>query len=89
MYHFFVTQDQIGPETITITGPDVNHMKNVLRMKPGEEILISNGVDKDYRCQVETLDSDAVTARILSVREPNFRERSICSRDFPNRKRWN
>ena len=46
MYHFFVTQDQIGPETITITGPDVNHMKNVLRMKPGEEILISNGVDK-------------------------------------------
>ena len=44
-------------------------MKNVLRMKPGEEILISNGVDKDYRCQVETLDSDAVTARILSVDE--------------------
>ena len=69
MYHFFVTQDQIGPETITITGSDVNHMKNVLRMKPGEEILISNGVDKDYRCQVETLDSDAVTARILSVDE--------------------
>ena len=69
MYHFFVTEDQIGPETITITGPDVNHMKNVLRMKPGEEILISNGVDKDYRCQVETLDSDAVTARILSVDE--------------------
>ena len=87
MYHFFVTQDQIGPETITITGPDVNHMKNVLRMKSGEEILISNGVDKDYRCQVETLDSDAVTAR--TRREPNFRERSICSRDFPNRKRWN
>lgn len=69
MYHFFVTEDQIGPETITITGSDVNHMKNVLRMKPGEEILISNGVDKDYRCQVETLDSDAVTARILSVDE--------------------
>ena len=91
MYHFFVTQDQIGPETITITGPDVNHMKNVLRMKPGEEILISNGVDKDYRCQVETLDSDAVTAESCqwTRREPNFRERSICSRDFPNRKRWN
>ena len=50
MYHFFVTQDQIGPETITITGPDVNHMKNVQSMKPGEEILISNGVDKDYSC---------------------------------------
>ncbi len=51
-------------------------MKNVLRMKPGEEILISNGVDKDYRCQVETLDSDAVTVRICqwTRREPNFRK---------------
>ena len=69
MHHFFVDPAQVMGDFIRITGPDVNHMKNVLRMKPGEEILISNGVDKDYRCQVETLDSDAVTARILSVDE--------------------
>ena len=69
MYHFFVTPAQIMDGYAVITGQDVNHIRNVLRMKPGEEILISNGVDKDYRCQVETLDSDAVTARILSVDE--------------------
>lgn len=69
MYHFFVTQQQIGEEIITITGSDVNHIKNVLRMKTGEEVLISNGVDKDYLCRIEALDSEAVTARILSVDE--------------------
>lgn len=69
MYHFFVNQDQIGPETVTVTGPDVNHIKNVLRMKPGEEVLISNGVDRDYLCKLETIAADCVTAAIVSVTE--------------------
>lgn len=69
MYHFFVRQEQIGPESITITGPDVNHIKNVLRMRPGEEVLISNGVDKDYLCRLETIAADSVTAAIVSVTE--------------------
>ena len=38
MYHFFVEPGQIHvPEKkVVITGQDVNHIKNVLRMKPGE-----------------------------------------------------
>ena len=38
MYQFFVEDDQIGEDTIRVTGSDVNHMKNVLRMKAGGEI---------------------------------------------------
>lgn len=38
---FFVEQEQIGEGVIAVTGPDVNHIKNVLRMKPGERVLIS------------------------------------------------
>ena len=38
MYQFFVDDCQIGKEYVTITGGDVNHIKNVLRMKPGEKI---------------------------------------------------
>ncbi len=50
MYQFFVQPEQIQGKTIRITGNDVNHIKNVLRMKPGEEISVSNGVDgKEYR----------------------------------------
>lgn len=55
MYQFFVDTSQIDLEnkTVTITGPDVNHIKNVLRMKPGEELAVSNGQDgKEYRCAV-------------------------------------
>lgn len=69
MYHFFVNQEQIGQDTVTVTGPDVNHIKNVLRMKPGEEVLISNGVDNDYVCKLQTITAEAVTAEIVSITE--------------------
>ena len=69
MYHFFINQDQVEDDHIRIIGPDVNHIKNVLRMGAGEEVLISNGVDKDYLCEVTSVTAQEVTARILSVEE--------------------
>lgn len=41
MYQFFVEPHQVGQEYISIFGDDVNHIKNVLRMKPGTQIRVS------------------------------------------------
>ena len=45
MYQFFVEDSQIDRinKRVTITSADVNHIKNVLRMKIGEELNVSNG----------------------------------------------
>lgn len=64
MHHFFVEPEQIRDGQVRITGPDVNHMKNVLRMRPGEEFLVSGG-GNDLLCAVESLDVQSVGARIL------------------------
>lgn len=70
MYHFFVAPEQIGEKTIRIEGSDVNHIKNVLRMKPGEQLRLCTGLDnKDYRCEIEELGEDCVQARIMWVEE--------------------
>lgn len=69
MYHFFVHPDQIAENQIRILGKDVNHIKNVLRMRCGEEILISNGMDRDYRCRISEICQDEVISDILSVDE--------------------
>ena len=53
MHHFFVDPSSIEEGIVRIVGTDLNHMKNVLRMKPGEEVLISDGTGKDYNCQVK------------------------------------
>lgn len=76
MYRFFVESNQIGEESISITGADVNHIKNVLRMKIGETVLISDGNDREYTCCIDALSDDEVIAKIEDVNGPE-RELSV------------
>lgn len=69
MYHFFVKPAQVSADTVEIRGGDVNHIKNVLRMKAGEEIAVSDGFGHGYRCRVESFLNDRVTAAIVERRE--------------------
>lgn len=72
MYQFFVEPSQIdlNDKRVTITGSDVNHIKNVLRMKAGEEISVSNGMDgKEYRCGILSLEPDRILCQLRFVKE--------------------
>ena len=70
MYQFFVEPSQIQGRQVIITGSDVNHMKNVLRMKIGDEIAVRNGVDgKEYRCGIEEFAQEQVICSLRFVRE--------------------
>ena len=70
MYQFFVEPSQIQDKKIIITGSDVNHIKNVLRMKPGEEIAVSNGIDgRAYRCGIEAFAEDTVVCTLRFIKE--------------------
>jgi len=70
MHHFFVNPGQITGKRVIITGGDVNHIKNVLRMRPGEEIAVSNGEDgREYRCQIDRIAEDQVDCTLLFIKE--------------------
>jgi len=74
MYHFFVEPNQINQndKSVIIIGSDVNHIKNVLRMKIGEEIAVSNGVDgKEYRCGIVAFEEERVVCELRFVKEDN------------------
>ncbi len=70
MYQFFVEPSQIQGKKIIITGSEVNHIRNVLRMKPGEEIAVSNGIDgREYRCGIEEFAEDTVVCTLRFIKE--------------------
>ena len=72
MYQFFVAPSQINlaNKTVYITGSDVNHIKNVLRMKIGEEFAVSNGEDgKEYRCAVRAYREQEVECELRFIKE--------------------
>lgn len=65
MHHFFVTPEQVQENHIYISGSDVNHMKNVLRMKIGEELQVSDGNNKKYLCEIASMTANEVCVTIL------------------------
>lgn len=69
MHRFYVTTDQIKGDHITITGSDFNHIKNVLRMKQGDEIVICNGQGKDCYCIIDKVSEGVITAKIESEKD--------------------
>ena len=65
MPRFFVGTDQISDKNIVITGTDVNHIRNVLRMAPGEEVTVSDGQGMDYFCKIAELTKEEVRLDII------------------------
>ena len=55
MYRFFVAEENRREGMILITGDDVNHIRNVLRMTVGERVIVSCGKGVDYECEIEKL----------------------------------
>ena len=74
MQRFFVEPHQIDETAhqIHITGTDVNHISNVLRMKQGEEVWISDGGKKEYRCAIEAFSQEEVLLHIIYAQEPDY-----------------
>lgn len=69
MHRFFVEQGQISDTSICITGQDAHHIKNVLRMRAGEEILISDGAKMEYNCTIADFGEEEVIVNIVSSQE--------------------
>lgn len=70
MHQFFVKPEQIGEKYILIEGTDVNHIRNVLRMKEGEQITVCTGEDDCfYRCEIESFPEERVQAKIMWVEQ--------------------
>lgn len=74
MHHFFVKPEQIdhinaSEQMARIVGSDVNHAKNVLRIKPGEVLLISDGGGRDFLCRTVSVENDQILAKVEAEEE--------------------
>lgn len=69
MYQFFVEDAQLAGDIVTITEGDAIHMKNVLRMKPGDRIRVSTLSGRNYFCAVWEMGEAFVKAVIEKADE--------------------
>ena len=68
MNQFFVEQSAIRDNSIIITGDDVKHINNVLRLRVGEEIQVVGLHNQlTYFCEIRELDKNHVECLITDV----------------------
>lgn len=64
-----------------MTGRDAAHVR-VLRMRPGEDMIICNGQGIDYKCRLVRVDKEQVEAEVLEVvpctAEPSVKATVLC-----------
>ena len=72
MPKFFVENEAIQNQQIEIKGNDVNHIKNVLRKKLADEIVICNtDTAKDYLCKITKIEENVILTNIIEELESN------------------
>lgn len=70
MFQFFIEEYQLSDGKAYIEGPDVNHIKNVLRMKEGDELnVVIDGDSNEYRCGIDGFDDERVNLTVRFVKE--------------------
>lgn len=65
VHRFFVTPQQLDSPLVHIEGGDVRHISRVLRLGPGDEILLLDGCGRAARARIESVHKDVVTCSIL------------------------
>lgn len=81
MPRFFMAGTNIFGGTAIMKGRDAEHV-HVLRMRPGEDMIICDGQGTDYKCRLVKADKEQVEAEVLEVvrcpAEPSVRVTVLC-----------
>lgn len=81
MPRFFMAGTNILGGMAIIKGRDAEHVR-VLRLRPGEDIVICDGQGTDYKCRLVSADKEQVEAEVLEVvrcpAEPSVKVTVLC-----------
>ncbi len=75
MARFYADSRDIGEDRLIITGDEAKHMKNALRMQPGDTFTAFDGSGMDFDCRITAVGA-TVEAQILS-RYQNAKEPQV------------
>ena len=73
MYNFFAYENSKTLDGYSISGKDYNHIKNVLRMKTGEDLLVTFNGKSDLCCICDYTDSEV----LVKVIKPDYQSTEL------------
>jgi 16S rRNA (uracil1498-N3)-methyltransferase len=76
MSTFFVPPDAVTPPTIRITGDLLHHLRDSLRLHPGDRLTLNDGHGTRYRVEVTHVTPQAIDSRIIDQQTESTRRTS-------------
>lgn len=64
-------------ESVTLASDEVRHLRDVLRLKEGDEVYVFDGEGKEFHCRVEESRRDTASLKIISEAAPPRPESSL------------
>ena len=64
MHRFFVSPEAVRDNRVVLRGTVVHQIRDVLRMHPGDEIILLDNTGWAYRAELVTIDRDVVRGRM-------------------------
>lgn len=66
MHRFMVEPENIQNGRARITGEDVKHLRQVLRLKPGDAVSLFDGSGLEYAVELTSVEKDMACGKVLS-----------------------
>ena len=67
MQRYFVKNEQIKGSTVSIHGQDYHHIKNVMRMKTGDNVYICDQVENVYLASIIEIEAEEIILKIIET----------------------
>jgi 16S rRNA (uracil1498-N3)-methyltransferase len=76
---FYAPPEAFSPDgrSVQLSGEETRHLRNVLRLKTGDEIFVFDGAGKEFQGRVETVARDTTEVSVINQAEPAQPESSL------------
>ncbi len=65
-HRFFILPEWITPPTVKLSGPIARQIKTVLRMQPGDELVVLDNLGMEYRVNITHIGKTSLEAHIIN-----------------------
>lgn len=69
MQRYFIDPAQFGDKVVSITGEDARHIGKVMRSKPEDKLIVTDGNAREALVEIVEIEAQQVTARIIEMLE--------------------
>src|SRR5215470_18585160 len=69
-FHASPAAFNLTDQTVNLTAEEARHLRDVLRLKAGDEVYVFDGLGREFRCTVVKTTRDTAALRIEAEVEP-------------------